>query len=306
MKVNTPEANTFQEWILKQSTLTKSIIKWIIKIKHQQELEQKTLELDKCKKELELTKTSEKELMELSLNAVKLFPQPAREAGTIYIATSPDYQKKYTYKIGLTTVNAKSRESSMQTSNPDINIVFTIDALDARLTETYIHEYLKHVNYDKEFFYISSLDKAKEIVTPRHLSRSNADVFIENISVTHITNFVNECINKFDGDNGQLQKQYIDDSKNKTLVALKQPPQIRGRSKSPSKNAPVLRITEKDVYKQYLEERTKTSDKHIHTSMLYDNFKTWFVSNNPKTKIPSTIVYFYVNLNKHTLIYYHI
>ncbi len=123
LKINTKEASTFQEWILKQSTIMKFLLNEIVKIKHQQELEQKTLELDKCKKELESTKTSEKELMELSLNAVKLFPQPAREAGTIYIATSPDYQKKYTYKIGLTTVNAKSRESSMQTSNPDINIV---------------------------------------------------------------------------------------------------------------------------------------------------------------------------------------
>ena len=42
-----------------------------------------------------------------------------------------------------------------------------------------------------------------------------------------------------------------------------------------------------DIYKVYLNERTKASDKHIHTSTLYDDFKHWFCINNPKTKIPS-------------------
>ena len=42
-----------------------------------------------------------------------------------------------------------------------------------------------------------------------------------------------------------------------------------------------------DIYKQYLDERTKKNNKHIHTSVLYDDFKKWFNSNNPNSKMPS-------------------
>ena len=44
---------------------------------------------------------------------------------------------------------------------------------------------------------------------------------------------------------------------------------------------------ENDVFKQYLDERTENSDKHIHTSTLYDDFKIWFMTNNPNRKVPS-------------------
>jgi hypothetical protein len=43
-----------------------------------------------------------------------------------------------------------------------------------------------------------------------------------------------------------------------------------------------------NIYKQYLNERTEYSDTHIHTSALYEDFKTWFISNNPKCAIPSS------------------
>ena len=56
-----------------------------------------------------------------------------------------------------------------------------------------------------------------------------------------------------------------------------------------------------DIYLQYIEERTEKSDKHIHTSTLYVDFKRWFVSNNPKTKIPSNRV-FVANLRNHLTI----
>ena len=48
---------------------------------------------------------------------------------------------------------------------------------------------------------------------------------------------------------------------------------------------------ENDIYKQYLEERTEYSDKHIHTKTLYTDFTKWFISNNPKTKIPSNKIF---------------
>ena len=59
----------------------------------------------------------------------------------------------------------------------------------------------------------------------------------------------------------------------------------------------VLRFTkqtreENDIYKVFLEEKTEQSKTHIHTSVLYDAFKTWFVVNNPKSKqIPSNRVF---------------
>ena len=271
IKVNTSEAIMFQDWLLEQSTITKKIFDTLIQIKHQQELEKKDIENAQLKKQLEAKTLSEKDIMQLSLNAVKLFPKSEREVGTIYIATSPDYQKKYTYKIGLTTTNKKLREASMQTSNPDINIIHTIDTMDVRLAEGIIHEFLRHLNYEKEFFYVSSLEKAKEIVT-------------------FITNFVNDCVNKYDNDNELLQKLYIDNKSKDTKIELFVPPANRSRSRSPARRTaikPVLQITEKDKYKQYLDERTQYSDKHIHTSTLYDDFKQWFSIKTPNNNVPS-------------------
>jgi P4 family phage/plasmid primase-like protien len=42
-----------------------------------------------------------------------------------------------------------------------------------------------------------------------------------------------------------------------------------------------------DVYLQFLNECTKTSDSNIKSSILYDSFKTWFKNNNPNSKIPN-------------------
>ena len=44
---------------------------------------------------------------------------------------------------------------------------------------------------------------------------------------------------------------------------------------------------ENDIFKQYLDERTEDSDKHIHTSILYDDFKLWYMTNYPNQKEPS-------------------
>jgi P4 family phage/plasmid primase-like protien len=42
-----------------------------------------------------------------------------------------------------------------------------------------------------------------------------------------------------------------------------------------------------DVYLQFLNECTEESKMHIKTTTLYERFKNWYVTNNPKTKIPS-------------------
>lgn len=56
-----------------------------------------------------------------------------------------------------------------------------------------------------------------------------------------------------------------------------------------------------DIYLQFLEECTEKSTKHIHTTTLYESFKSWFVGNNPKTKIPSNRL-FVTNLRKHIVL----
>jgi hypothetical protein len=56
-----------------------------------------------------------------------------------------------------------------------------------------------------------------------------------------------------------------------------------------------------DIYVQYIEERTEPSDKHIHTSTLYSDFKQWFIENNPKVKIPSNRV-FVASLRNHLIL----
>jgi P4 family phage/plasmid primase-like protien len=42
-----------------------------------------------------------------------------------------------------------------------------------------------------------------------------------------------------------------------------------------------------DMYLQFLNECTEDSETHLQTTVLYEAFKIWYISNNPKTKIPS-------------------
>lgn len=42
-----------------------------------------------------------------------------------------------------------------------------------------------------------------------------------------------------------------------------------------------------DIYFNYLNEKTEHSEKHVHISTLFENFKIWYKTNNPNTKIPS-------------------
>lgn len=58
---------------------------------------------------------------------------------------------------------------------------------------------------------------------------------------------------------------------------------------------------ETDIYSNFLNECTEESNAHIRTSTLYEAFKTWFVTNNPKTHIPSNKE-FMMNLKKHKVV----
>jgi P4 family phage/plasmid primase-like protien len=56
-----------------------------------------------------------------------------------------------------------------------------------------------------------------------------------------------------------------------------------------------------DIFLQFLEECTEKSDRHIHTSTLYEAFKNWFVGNNPRTKIPSNRIFVAGLKNYHSI-----
>ena len=44
----------------------------------------------------------------------------------------------------------------------------------------------------------------------------------------------------------------------------------------------------KDIYLMYLEEQTEKSDTHIHTSILYCDFKIWFAEKFNNDDVPSS------------------
>ena len=45
---------------------------------------------------------------------------------------------------------------------------------------------------------------------------------------------------------------------------------------------------ENDIFKLYLDERTRESKTHILIRELYDDFKYWYQTNNPNKKIPNS------------------
>jgi hypothetical protein len=56
-----------------------------------------------------------------------------------------------------------------------------------------------------------------------------------------------------------------------------------------------------DIYLQFLNECTEQSEKHVHCSILYDTFKTWFKDKNQDAKVPSNKE-FVKRLRKHKII----
>lgn len=48
---------------------------------------------------------------------------------------------------------------------------------------------------------------------------------------------------------------------------------------------------ENPIYKNFLDECTEESKTHIHTSVLYGAFKSWYIKKNPNTKIPSNKIF---------------
>ncbi|MEX0596049.1 MAG: hypothetical protein WD512_06065, partial [Candidatus Paceibacterota bacterium] len=48
---------------------------------------------------------------------------------------------------------------------------------------------------------------------------------------------------------------------------------------------------ESDLYLQYLNERTENADTSIHTCILYDDFRIWYLHMHPGKPIPSQMIF---------------
>ena len=92
-----------------------------------------------------------------------MFPDRSKRKGIVYIATSPEKQRRCLFKIGLTT-NKTTRVRNFKTADPDMEIVAEYSSLDIKTTEKMIHDFLHNARYKGEFFYISSLEICKSIV----------------------------------------------------------------------------------------------------------------------------------------------
>lgn len=53
-----------------------------------------------------------------------------------------------------------------------------------------------------------------------------------------------------------------------------------------------------DIYLQYSNEKLEKADSHIFTSVIYEDFKSWFEKNNPK-KAPPSYKIFIVGMRRH-------
>ena len=167
----------------------KTIFKYVIKIKHEQDI---IKEKNKIKELQQKLNQSNQDIIKRTQEAVNLFPQPYHKSGKIYIASTEDKANNYTFKIGQTTKTTRSRNQQMKTSCPEINILAEYDCKDIDFAEKIVHRYLDNLRQydDKEFFFISSLEKCKEIVKD-------------------IVDFTDNLIKKYDNEYMTLQNEYI-------------------------------------------------------------------------------------------------
>jgi len=214
IKINTKEAIVFQNWILRQATIMKKLIKYVIKIKHtfeaeqhkkeikqheekeklltikyNQEAEKHNQEKENLKKELEdkttLLKTRTKQ-------ALIEYPTIKYKTGAVYIASSESKMKEHKYKIGQTHKTGEIRVNGMTTGDPTFTCLKDYKCVNVVLAEKILHDFLEHLKAykGKEFFHVSSLDKCKNIVKD-------------------VTMFVNKLYDNHGDDYETLQDIYI-------------------------------------------------------------------------------------------------
>jgi len=267
IKISTKEAEVFQDWILRQSTIMKNIMQYVLELRYKLQIEKH----DEEKKQLTLKHEEDKKLFEQKITkktkrALIKYKAPDNKQGDVYIASSKSKMKDNEYKIGQTGKTGKARIKEMQTGDPTLKCLAEFKCTNVVLAESFLHGFLQHLQvYSKrEFFRVSSLEKCKSIVKK-------------------VVDFVNQ-LNKDDGDDYKtLQNMYIG-------IADDIPKMIcnkEAEAEEEEEEEEVVVEKDIDIYKQYLDTRTEKSDKHIHTSTLYEHFKKLYVKKNPNTPAPN-------------------
>ena len=217
------EIEMFKEWIIKYTTIAKSIITMIIQVKNEYEKEQQKYEIEKYKQQVkQIEEKRQKDIYEMKKRiekAIEVYPVIPKQKGYVYIVQSEFLKTKGLVRIGR-TLNIEKREGQYKCSDPSYNVEYYRDVEDRIITEKTLHYVLSNIRKysNKEFFYCSSIDETKEIV---------------NMNI----NIIEETIGKQDGIMKKIRNEYVKgkitemEEENEEKIKRE-----RSRSKSPSAN----------------------------------------------------------------------
>ena len=232
------EIDLFKEWIIKYSTIAKSVISMVIQIKKDYEIEQKNYEIEQKDKIIrQIEENKQKEINEMRIRiekAVGIYPLAQKQKGYVYIVQSELLKSKGLVRIGR-TLNIERRENQYKCADPTYAVEYYRDVEDKMLTEKAIHYILNNIRKysNREFFYCSSLDEMKEIV-------NRCVDLIEELIVDQ-EEIIKEIRRKYmDGEITELieeEEETKEESKDKIIK--------RERTKSPAKRTPLQTNSEK-------------------------------------------------------------
>ena len=142
------EIDLFKDWIIKYSTIAKSVISMVIQIKYQYEKEQQIHEIEKYKQQVkQIEEDKQKEINEMRIRiekAIDIYPMAPKQKGYVYIVCSELLKSKGLVRIGR-TLNIEKRENQYRCSDPTYAVEYYRDVEDKMLTEKAIHYILNNI-----------------------------------------------------------------------------------------------------------------------------------------------------------------
>lgn len=225
IKINTPEANLFTDWIIQQSKIMKNLIKQIIKLKYELEKQKLQQEIQTTQQLIENNQNINSSLMrERTKMAYAIFTDPIKKSGDLYVGGTSDFTTKNIFKIGIAGCDLNKRKSSMRTGNPTYDMYFNIKCNDVYIAENIIKKKLENIQvFDgREFYYFPSLAIAKSFVSKVVNFVNDLDVQYGNLYEILQNDFINHnpgnlyefiCQNKHFARINTYQKHFINDAK---------------------------------------------------------------------------------------------
>lgn len=179
-------AKEFKEVLMVSSEVTNAIITKLNQLVAEYRFQQQTQRIQAIEADKKHMEEKRKRLEEeTKILALKKFPdiQPLKSHYG-YVFSSPEYMATNLYKIGITD-NLTNREQSAKTYCPTGSFLHTVETYDARSTERMVHQALKEHNLwheissGNEWFYIPSLDEAKELL---NLATNNTSAVYDRVA----------------------------------------------------------------------------------------------------------------------------